>query len=298
MNKAILITAILFLSLSCLGQNYWTKFQELSVKKDTAGQLNLLREWESKDHNEPEFYAAYFNYYVRKSKDETVGIERQAADKNSFELKDSTGKVAGYINDKVGYNQIILRKGFTYLDKGISMFPNRLDLRFGKVFMLGQIGNYQAFTDEIIKTLDYSKINKNAWLWSENKVKPNAETFMLESIQGYVVQLYNTNNDDLLENMKQISENVLKYYPDNVVSLSDLSIVFMIRKEYDKAIQVLLKAERLAPGDAIVLNNIAEAYKRKGDNANAVAYYEKVLKYGDEEAKQSARNAIDQLQKK
>ena len=191
-----------------------------------------------------------------------------------------------------------MRKGISYLDKGITLFPNRLDLRFGKVFMLGQIENYTAFTDEVIKTVEYSNVNKNAWLWSENKVKPDGKNFMLESIQGYVVQLYNTNNDDLLENMKQISESVLKYYPDNVTSLSDLSIVYMIRKEYDKAIQVLQKAEGLAPADAIVLNNIAEAYKRKGDKANAIIYYEKVLKYGDEQAKQSAKSAIEQIQKK
>mgnify|MGYP003380295723 CR=1 FL=1 len=63
---------------------------------------------------------------------------------------------------------------------------------------------------------------------------------------------YNTENDDLLDNMKRIAETVLKYYPDHIESLSNLSIVFMLQKQYDKALEPLLKAEKLNPKDYIV----------------------------------------------
>ncbi len=298
MNKLLTSIAVLLLSINCFGQNYWTKFQELSAKNDTTGQIKLLNEWETKNPNDAELYVSYYNYYVQKSKKEEIHIEQQQKGEHSFQLNDSTGKVAGYMNDMVGYDNKNLLKGFEYIDKGISKFPNRLDMRFGKIYMLGEKENWRTFSDEIIKTIDYSNTNKNMWLWSENKPKPDAKNFMLGTVQAYILQLYNTNNDDLLENMKQISESVLKYYPDNVECLSDLSIVFMIRKEYDKALIPLLKAEKLSPTDFIVLNNIAEAYKRKGDKGNAIAYYEKVLKYGDTPAKEQANKIIGDLNKK
>jgi tetratricopeptide (TPR) repeat protein len=298
MNKTFILAIAFLLSINCFGQNYWTKFQDLSSKKDTAGQIKLLKEWESKDLKDAELYVAYYNYYVQKSMEEVIGIEHEPKGEHSLQLTDSTGKVAGYMNDMVGYNDMNLNKGFEYIDKGIAMFPNRLDMRFGKIYMLGERENYKRFTEEIIKTIDYSNSNNNAWLWAESKTKTDAKRFMLETIQSYIIQLYNTNNDSLLENMKQICESGLKYYPDHVEFLSDLSIVFMIKKEYDKALVPLLKAEKIASTDFIILNNIAQAYKRKGDNEKALAYCEKVLKYGDEQAKQSARKTMDELKKK
>jgi tetratricopeptide (TPR) repeat protein len=161
--------------------------------------------------------------------------------------------------------------------------------------MFGELKSYKDFTAEIIKTIDYSAIIKNKWTWTDNKPVDDPKEFMLNSIQSYQLQLYNTNNDDLLDNMKQIAQTVLKYYPDHVESLSNLSIVYLIKKEYDQALEVLLKAEKLAPTDYIILSNIAQAYKLKGDNKNAIKYYEQTIKFGDEEANEYAKGQIEEL---
>jgi tetratricopeptide (TPR) repeat protein len=95
--------------------------------------------------------------------------------------------------------------------------------------------------------------------------------------------------------MKRIAETVLKYYPDHIEGLSNLSIVFMLQKQYDKALESLLKAEKLNPKDYIVLSNIAQAYKKKGDTNNAIKYYELTIKHGDEQAKKYAQGQIDEL---
>ena len=107
-------------------------------KKDTIGQEKLLAQWESKKPNDPELYVAYYNFYVQKSMKEIVGLEQKPKGGNSLELKDSTGKIAGYMNDIVVYDDNYLKNGFDYIDKGIRMFPNRLDMRFGKIYMFGQ----------------------------------------------------------------------------------------------------------------------------------------------------------------
>lgn len=98
--------------------------------------------------------------------------------------------------------------------------------------------------------------------------------------------------------MKRIAETVLKYYPDHIESLSNLSIVYLLQKQYDKALEPLLKAEKLDPKDYIVLSNIAQAYKLKGDNKNAIKYYQLTIKHGDEQAKKYARGQIDELKMK
>ncbi|SRR5258705_4516086 len=270
MKQTITLTIFFsWLFISAAGQNFEQQFIELYHKQDTIGEAKILTQWKSKKPNDPELYVAYFNYYVQKSMQKAVELERED-----------------------------LKKAYEYIDKGIAMFPNRLDMRFGKIYMLVQKENYTAFTNEIIMTIDYSGINKNAWLWTDDKVLKDPKQFMLKSIQDYILQLYNLGDTKLLDNIKRISESVLKYYPDNVESLLDLSIFYTMNKNYDKAIEQLLKAEKLAPTNYIVMSNIAEAYLKKGDKANAINYYQKVVKYGDASVKADAQKKIDELKKK
>lgn len=278
MKQAITLTFFLsWLFINAAGQNFEQQFIELYHNKDTLGEAKILSQWKNQKPNDPELYVAYFNYYIQKGTRQAIGSG---------------------MNEKTVYADNDLKKAFEYVDKGIAIFPNRLDMRFGKIYMLGQKENYNEFTNEIIKTIDYSGINKNIWLWTDNKALKNPKQFMLTSIQEYVLQLYNTGDTKLLDNMKRISEAVLKYYPDNVESFSDLAIVYMVNKNYDKAIEQLLKAEKLAPTDYNVMNGIAEAYTKKGDKAKAITYYEKVMKYGDASVRAGAQKKIDELKKK
>lgn len=98
-------------------------------------------------------------------------------------------------------------------------------------------------------------------------------------------------------NMRTIAQEVLKYYPNHVESLSNLSITYLLTKDYDKGLEALLKAETIKPKDGIVLSNIAQAYKLKGDIQNARSYYEKMLLLEDPQAVAFAKQQMSQLNK-
>jgi len=300
-QTTFLIFSLTLLFNSAIGQTNKQLFNDLVSKKDTVGQLQLLEKWEKTDKDDPELFVAYFNYFVRKSKKEilTLGQNPKGEDVLQIMDQDSTKKEpVAFMYGDTYYDPDLLSKGFDWINKGIEKHPNRLDMRFGKIYMFGQLEEYEKFTTEIIKTIDYSSVNKNKWTWADSKPLDNPKEFMLSSIQNYQLQLYNTENDDLLDNMKRIAETVLKYYPDHVESLSNISIVFMLKKQYEKALEPLLKAEKLNPKDYIVLSNIAQAYKLKGDKKNAIKYYELTLKHGDDQAKKYAQGQIDELKKK
>ncbi len=303
MNK--LVTIILFglspLSNHVLAQTYHQQFNDFFTKGDTVGQRQLLMKWEKASKNDPELFVAYFNYYVSKSKNEVIALGQNPKGKESFQItsQDTTQKEpVGFLYGDTQYDPVLLSKGFNWIDKGIVNHPNRLDMRFGKTYMYGQIEDYENFTKEIIKTVHYSATNKNKWTWADNKPLDNAKEFMLSSIQTYQLQLYNTENDNLLDNMNRIAEAILEHYPDHIESLSNISVVFLLQKQFDKALVPLLKAEKLNPKDHIVLGNIAQAYKLKGDTANAIKYYELTLLHGDEPTKKYAQSQIDKLKKK
>lgn len=175
-------------------------------------------------------------------------------------------------------------------------FPNRLDIRFGKTHMFGLIKNYDAFTDEIVRSVGYSAQNKNKWLWTMNEVVDEPKDFLLGNIQTYVNDLFDM-GEEQAKNIRRIAEATLKIYPDHVVSLSNLGISYIFENNYTKALEPLLKAEKKSPRDGIILGNIAYVYLNLNENRKAIEYYEKVFQFGDDNNKRFAKEQLEKLKK-
>jgi tetratricopeptide (TPR) repeat protein len=295
MQKIIIFFIAISSSLPAHTQSNYEKYKALSQKKDTAKIKVLLADWEKSNPDDPELYTSAFNYWFAASSQELISLDQEQRSKEAFTLTDSTGAPAGYINSNTGYEPAKFNKGIDYINKGIQKFPNRLDMRFGKCYVLGEAGNYEKFTAEIIAVVEYSVTIKNNWLWTEQKKYADGESGMLNTVYDYMKQLYDTEDDNLLENMKQVGATTIKYYPGNTKILSITAVAHMLTKDYDKALGYLHQAEKLDPHDFILLNNIAQGYKGKGDKANAIKYFELTAKYGDAEAKQQSKEAIKRL---
>ncbi|MCZ4409476.1 tetratricopeptide repeat protein [Cryomorphaceae bacterium 1068] len=297
MNHLVNLLVVLLISTTAYGQEYKSDFEKYCQEGDTVKQIEVLKKWESEEPNNPELYTSYFNYYFQKSRQDIVSMMMEAPQGNSLAIQDSTGKTAGYIGSDLYFDPETFKKGLDKIDKGIELYPNRLDMRFGKIYALGQARDWSSFTDEILRTIQYSNENDNQWTWTNNEKKENGKDFLLSSIQTYQLNLYNTGSDDLLINMRTIAQEILMYYPNHIESLSNLSITYLLTGEYDKGIAPLLKAEKIDPEDIIVLANIAHGYSLKGDSATAIEYYRKVIQYGDESTKAHAKQQIEELEK-
>lgn len=299
--KIHLLSAVLLLIIqSFFGQNDWQQFTLLIENEDTLGQRILLENWEKRTLNDPELYVAYFNHFVKKSRSEVLVIG-QDLKQNAYmvleiENQDSSKQNgAEYMYKQVTYDDLYTQKAIEWIDKGIERFPNRLDMRFGKIYFLGLLENYEAFTEQIIQTIDYSAINQNQWLWSENSALEQPKERMLSSIQDYQNDLYATSKDTLLYNMQKIAEAVLKVYPDHIESLSNIGAVYFLLGQYEKALTPFYAAYQLNPKDLVVINNLAETYNELGLNIKAEAYYRLLMKYGDKQDKKYAKAKIKQL---
>lgn len=281
---ALLIPALL------QAQDFSKTFKSLQEKNDTAAQAKLLQQWEKEKPTDPEMFIAYFNYYVQMSTVEGISIDQDPYNKQSFQISDTgSGKPVAYLNFSKRYNTPVLQKGFAYIDRGIALYPNRLDMRFGKIYMLGESKNFRLFTSQIVETTDYGNTIKDQWLWKNGKPLENSKKFYLASMQDYIVTIYNTEDDDLLPLMREISLAVLKYNPDHVESLSNVALTYLVAGQHDKALEFLLKAEAVDPRDVVVLNNIAQAYIRKYNKPKAKEYLQKIIQYGTEEDKEKAK---------
>jgi tetratricopeptide (TPR) repeat protein len=286
---------LLLLGLNTAAQTYQQQFRAAFGKNDTATAFALINDWEKADPKDPELYTAAFNLYFFSSKQETVALEREQKSKESIPLTDSAGKTVGYLNTKQGYRPATIAKAFQYINKGIAQFPDRLDMRWGKCYVLGQVGDYENFTVEVVAALQHSATIKCNWLWTNNQKTANPQKEMLEAVQAYLKQLYDTEDDKLLVNMQRIGDVAIFHYPNSIEILSTTGVAYMLTQNYPKAISLLKKAEKLNPKDFIVLNNIARCYELNRNKANALKYYQLAAKYGDAEAKQTAKRKMKEL---
>ena len=296
-RRHCIVLSLILLGRTVIAQDYQAEFRQSFQSNDTAKQRQVLQLWTASDPKNPELFTSYFNFYFQKAKKENITLTPTQPNGESLTFQDSTGKKA-FIGSQKTYDALILEKGFAKIDEGIRLYPNRLDMRFGKTYVLGQLMEWQRFTDEILGSIHYSATNNNAWTWTNNEKKTDGRKFFLSSLQGYQSTLYDQQDDKLLPYMRTIAEEVLKLYPDDVESLSNLSITYLLTNEYDKAIGFLEKAEKVSPKDPVVLGNIAHAYKSKGNKTNAIKYYEKMVKLEDQEAVAFAKQQLDELRKK
>ena len=155
---------------------------------------------------------------------------------------DSTDNTVGYLTQGAHYDTDVLQYGFDMINKGIGLHPKRLDMRFGKVYLYGEIHDYQQFTNTIVEAIEYDHTINHDWLWKEGGQLKDSKNFFLSTIQSYVSQLYNTEDDGLLPNIRQISETVLKYNPTHVESLSNMALTHIVTGELNNGLTYLLKA--------------------------------------------------------
>jgi tetratricopeptide (TPR) repeat protein len=200
------------------------------------------------------------------------------------------------VEDSIQYDTKYLKKAFEYINKGIAIYPNRIDMRFSKIYILSQYKDYDWLTKEIIKTLEYSSRIKNAWFETDNKRVQDPQNFMLDVIQDFIGVLFEVGIKQA-DNIRSISETALKYYPKHVQSITNIATVYVMTKNYEKGLAYFEKAEKLAPNDCILLSDMAAAYLESKNEAKAIAYYSKVIKYGNRTQQETAKEQLVALQK-
>lgn len=294
MKKIIFI--ILFLPLIHFGQEFEQEFNKLIKEKDRDKlKINLLLdEWQKKSPNDIEYYIAAFNFYYIESKQEILSLTsvKPNNDEEAFVLNDSLNNEVGYLYGRESKNDSLFHLSQKTIDKGIALFPNRLDLRFGKTHTLGDYEDYDAFTESILNTIDYGKKINHEWLWSKNKKMEEPINFFIDAIQRYQNTLYQAASDT---NFKKVAKKMYDTFPEDIYTISSYGITFLIDNKNKEALELYLKAEKINPEDTIVLNNIGLIYERLQDKKKAIQYYSKMYDAGDEETKLMATEKINKL---
>lgn len=239
------IPVLLALILSCytasFAQTYDFKtFEPLMEGPDTAAIRKMLDEWEP--HN-ADYYAALFNYSIIVAED---------------------GEDAS--------------QTFDVMDEGVSAFPDRLDLRFARIYTRMKLEDYPAVLSGLDDVLSRNDEIGGEWLWTDDEPVEDTRNSILSAIDDYLSQMRESGQQEavdtwidgaagaypffkngfliirerwLAEEWRQdesidILRSILADDPEYRAALYDLAYLSYLRNDYDTAAELFGKLRDLS----------------------------------------------------
>ena len=178
--------------------------------------------------------------------------------------------------------------GLAVIDRAINLFPDRLDLRFGKIFFLGEIRQWQPFADEIITTLNRSESIGHRWQYPN--FDQGGRQLIIEGVQDYLYTLYEASQaapadgspaaqasltpaqTDVMPHIRRVALRAAQLFPAEPSFLSSLAYTYIAEADYPTALRHLNRAEQLAPNDPAILQQLVDIHTRMKNKKQANIY--------------------------
>lgn len=269
------------------------------VGADGVGVETLLNRWEAAFPDDSEMCMARFSFFYAKSKSLTT-ITRSTSKYLGREpvvaLKDSLGNPVNYFEDYV-YDDELFGQATGYVDKAITVGPNRLELRFLKSAALLEYEKESPdMTLSFLKGLvDYNAQAKPKWTYPDYDTVTNDDFYSF--VQDYCLLFYQLGTPAGWEAFKSLSEKVLQYDPKNTLFMTNLgSYYFAHKKDNKTALKYYNKVIKLQPDSYAAIRNCVLLARTEKNKKLEKKYLPMLIKYTDNETeKLQAQTRLEAL---
>ena len=233
-------------------QSYSDAFDEAFGRNDVVAQREALRLWQREAPDDVNYFIARYNFYANRA------------------LSPNASVVVTPLADS----------GLVAIDEGIVRYPDRLDLRLGKIFFLGELHRWDTFVDEIVRTLDYSLQIDHQWTFP-NVQSDMMEELLVESMADYMSTMYQsiadtahlTAADSLMtRRIQTVAKRTVQLFPDDFSSIYMLALSHLVLRQNEKAYKYLLRAEALDNTSIPILQSLVRVCNLLGKKAQAAEY--------------------------
>ena len=202
-------------------QSFSDRFDDAFAANDVAAQRQALQDWALSAPEDVNLIIAFYNFYANQAMEQTPYLAQRA---------DS---------------------GLLVIERGIVLYPDRLDLRFGKIFFLGELRRWDAFADEIMRMLDYSDQINHRWLFPN--VEEGLKELVMEGVADYQLTMRETLPGDyplaasdsaMVNRIRRVAKRTVQLFPSDVNALHLLGETYL-GEDDERASKYLKRAEEL-----------------------------------------------------
>lgn len=292
-----ILSFFILLSSTAQAQTYKERFDEVFFSDAPLSKVKpILMAWKAAQSNDPNYYVAAHNYYFQAAQEQATAIVQDPGnDPSAIAIRDSSGNVAGYAIKTISYNDSVLDISIKNIDKAMELAPKRLDMRFGKAYVLGEAQRYVEQIELIHTIIEEHDENDGEWLWSEGEAFDNSDAFVAQTIQQYLNTLLVVGGIE--EPTKKLVEEMRDRFPNDPNFPNDLGVMAFYAGNLEEALEYFEEAYEDFPEDVTTLNNLAFVNIELENPEQAIAYYEIIQKITDDPNEiEMARQQIEMLE--
>lgn len=261
------------------GQSKQAQFYEKWESQDTVGIWKLIQNWYAEEPYNPDVYVGFFNYYAIQVYDIEVRDEIQPlGDEWSCQsYKPMQDSNLHYHCEKRNFQDQQYKLANKWADKGIALFPDRLDLRMGKALLAKETAQWKVFESTLKSSIHADDSLGHEWKWMREEAVANPAQFYERSLQGLLYELFEMKDSIGYGIIETISKEWLSIDPTSYMATSNIASCEIIKENYEYAIEILKRMIKANDKDAVIYSNIAFCYVQLGQWKKAKNAYEKAI---------------------
>lgn len=267
---------------------------------DGVGVETILNDWEKVDSLNQKMLIARYNYYLTKSQRTEVvtkNTRRYLGMNPLLTLKDSTDRKVFYYQETF-YDDSLFSMAMQAIDKVISLFPDRIDLRFMKA---ASLVSYEKDSPDMALSclsdiIDKDEAGKKKWEYPDQEM---TEELFRTIIQEYCNTFYLIGSMSSYEAFRTLSEKMNSIWPKDPVFLSNLgTYYFVAAKDNKTAWKYYNKALKSDSSYYPAISNCILMARREGNEKMEKKYLRMMIESGPESERKSAELRLASLEAK
>ena len=246
------IPVLLALILSCytisFAQTYDFKtFEPLMEGPDTAAIRKMLDEWEPRN---ADYYAALFNYCILTAEDRGDALQT-----------------------------------FDFMDEGVSAFPDRLDLRFSRIYTMIRVEDYPAALSGLDDILSRNDVNGGEWLWMNDEPVEDTRNAILSTFDDYLSRIRESGQKETVDAWLEGTADTYPFFKNGFLIIKERWLSEEWRQ--DEAIGILRSILAEDPEYRAALYDLAYLSYLRNDYDTAIDYFGKLRDLSEDETEKT-----------
>ena len=263
------------------------------------GVETILNAWEKVDSTNLNMILGRFRYYLAKGQSTEIVTKHEKKYLGMdplLKLKDSLSRDVYYYQE-ISYDDELFGQAVKQVDKAISLYPNRLDLRTLKAntYLIYEKGSPEL-TLAYLKSLASEGASRKVE-WDYENEKQDKE-FFKDAMQQYCYSLFVLGTPSARVAFYDLSLHLNKLFPDKVDYLNNVGSYYLVSENYKSALKTYSKVLKKWPEDLTAIQNCVVASRMMKDPKLEVKYLQMMVKFAPEKEALTAKARIDVLNKK
>lgn len=282
-------------------ESFERKYNMLTQQLGPAGLgvETVLNAWEKVDSTNVNMLLGRFRYYLAKGQSTEVVSKyekRYLGMDPILKLTDSLNREVYYYQE-TSYDDELFGLAMKPMDKAISLYPERLDLRVLKanVYMTYEKGSPEMTSAYLKSLATEGAARKEDWNF-EGEMKD--KEFFKDAMQEYCFSIYQIGTPQARKVFYELSQHLYKLFPDRIDFLNNVGSYYLVTEDFKAALKVYSKVLKKYPDNLVAIQNSVLASRMLKDPKLEVKYLQMMVKYAPQREALLAKSRMEALTKK